>query len=120
MGIKLVDADEPSQSITKVEKVSTSVLPREEAYRLRRQVRSIADQAAPWALKCLLEMANETDDPKFKRLLCLDVLSLSTSKKSNEEVDPEGPTVNGESSKAEDDALAVLESSTEEGTGDNE
>lgn len=120
MGIKLVEAGEPATELAKPDRVVTSVLPKEEAYRLRRQARTMADQLTPWAVKGLVDMARETEDPKLKRLLLLDILHISLKDKSNEEIDPEGPIVDGKASKAEDDALAALENETELGTGDNE
>lgn len=120
MPISLVNAEEPSAELAKSKPKQASVLPKEESYRLRRRVRSMADQLSPWALNTLVKMAQESDDPKFIRLVCLDVLNITTSRKSNEDVDPEGPVVDSTATKAEDEALATLETSTEEGTGDSE
>jgi len=119
MAIKVVEAGEPATEAISTRKVS-AVLPRDEAFRLRRAVRSMADSLSPWALKGLYELAQDTADPKLKRLLLLDILSISMNKKSNEEIDPEAPTVDAVATKAEEEALSALESKTELGTGSDE
>ena len=87
-------------------------LPREEAQRARRAVRAMADLQAIPMMRNLIDLANNAEDEKLRRLCILDVLALSVRTKSNEELDPESPVVDGTTSEAKETALAALEEAT--------
>lgn len=92
------------------------LIPREEAIRMRRATRNAADSLAPWALHELADLAERCEDAAVKHKILMDILKLSLSSKSNEEVDPDAPTVD---SVSVDKTLAALEKETEvSGDGD--
>lgn len=112
MGIKIVDPDEPSseKKLVRVYK-AVPMIPKEEAMRMRRATRNMADSLAPWALQSLAELAEQCEDPETKRKILNDILKIAIAGKSNEEVDPDAPTVDGSVIR---DQLDALEKSTEQ------
>jgi len=116
MGVKIVDPDAPSQEEKKLVRVykPLPMLPKEEAMRMRRATRNMADSLSPWALQQLAELAEDCEDPETKRKILNDILKISIAGKSNEEVDPDAPTVDGKVIKT---VLDELEKQTESGSG---
>ena len=113
MGLKIIDPEAPSQDgekkIVRIYK-PLPMLPREEAMRMRRATRNAADSLAPWALQELAQLAESCEDPGVKHKILMDILKISIAGKSNEEVDPDAPVVDG---KTVDQALKALEKETE-------
>ncbi len=113
MGFRVEDPDVPSmkeeKKLVRIYK-PLPMLPREEAMRMRRATRNAADSLAPWALQELAELAQGCDDASVKHKILMDILKLSLSGKSNEELDPDSPTVDGT---LVNKAIADLEKETE-------
>lgn len=123
MATKVVDANSPStpegteKPLVKIYK-PMPLLPREEALRLRRATRNAADSLAPWALQKMAELVENTVDDEIRLKALKEILAISISKKSTEELDPDGPVVDAS---AVSDALAALEKETEKtGSGGGE
>lgn len=126
MGMKIVDPDEPlpreereklaeQKRLVRIYK-PVPMIPREEAMRMRRAARNMADSLLPWAVQQLAELAQNTDDPGVKHKVLMDLVKIGLSGKSNEEVDPDAPTIDG---KVVEDQLKDLEKSTENGQPDD-
>lgn len=118
MAIKLIEPDAPSQKEEKLVRVYKPVpmLPREEAIRMRRSARNAADSLMPWVIQRYAEIACAEDNETA--LKALDALrKIALAGKSNEEVDPDAPTVDG---KVVDKELEKLEKMTESTGTDTE
>lgn len=127
MGVKIVDPGEPlpreekemlkeQQKLVRIYK-PVPMIPREEALRLRRAARNMADTLLPWAVQQLADLAQNTEDDSVRHKVLMDLVKISLSGKSNEEVDPDAPTVDG---KVVEDQLKDLEKSTEKTGTDTE
>ena len=112
MGFKVVKPGEESLSIAKQETEALPILPRDEAHRVRRASRNAMDALLPWAIREMVELARTTENEDLKFKILDKIVSKSLGSKSNDEVDPEDPMVNG---KVVDADLEALERSTENG-----
>lgn len=109
MPTKLIDGESTEKPLVKIYK-PLPLLPREEAMRMRRATRNMADSLGPWALQEMARLAEDCEDPETKRKILNDILKISISGKSNEDVDPDAPTVDGQ---VVDKQLEQLEKMTE-------
>jgi hypothetical protein len=120
MASKLVNPNEPvvepEKKMVRIYK-PMPMIPREEAMRMRRATRNMADTLAPWALQELAQLAQDCEDPSVKHKVLMDILKISIAGKANEEVDPDAPTVDGSLVK---DQLEALEKATEKTGTDTE
>jgi hypothetical protein len=114
MASKVVDPQMPT-SVIKRAVDELPALPIDEARRLRRAVRSAADVVLPQIYKRLVDIALNSDNEKLAAMVGLELMKVSLKGKSNEEIDPDQPTVDGEV--VGRDPIAELEAQTES-TGD--
>lgn len=119
MPVEILDPDEPSmkkeKNLVRIYK-PLPMIPREEAMRLRRATRNMADTLGPWALQELAALADQCEDAETKRKILNDILKISIAQKANEEVDPDAPTVDGKVLQTQLDALEKATETT--GSGD--
>ena len=108
----MVDPSEPAPSQMEQIKKSLPVLPREEAYKVRRMARSAADVMLPWALQEMKALYDATPDDELRFKILNRIVNISLSNRANEDIDPEAPTVEGKVV-AEGDPLLKLERETE-------
>lgn len=120
MGVKIIDAEAPvpreEKNLVRVYK-AVPMIPREEAMRLRRAARNAVDSMLPWLVQEMAENAHNCEDPGIKHKILMDLVKISLSGKSNEEADPDAPTVDGTVLEKE---LKALEKSTENTGTDTE
>lgn len=119
MPIDIVEPDEPAKQEKKLVRIykPLPLLPREESMRMRRAARNMADSLLPWAVQQLAELAESCEDPGVKHKVLMDLVKISLSGKSNEEVDPDSPSVDGSVVEKE---LAALEKATEKSGTDTD